>query len=548
MGVRGAWCEWDEEVAPSDAMLDLAAMRSSLWKQWGGVAAAAVLQALPFPIAGPVPLWRRLFCWICLVPLLAVVLRKSEEGNWITPKQSFWLGYGCGFAWYAANCYWIYQTMYLYGALPRPVALGILILFSLYLGLYHGLFAWVVAQMRSAFGVVGALAAAPFVWVAVELARGRITGFPWDLLGYAQVDRSALTALAPATGVYGLSLVIALVNGSLAAVWIVGRRRSVVAVAVTGVVVAGVVQSVGILRSQGEATRNSGAQKAVLLQENLSVGAESHGESESEEQLLGSFEGLSRAPQGAAVILWPESPAPFQWDDARLVAVMKAFARQEKTAVIADAIKMDVGVTGRRFYNTAQAFSSDGNLAGRYDKVHLVPFGEYVPFKDALFFAKNLTQEVGDFSRGASRNVLAVDGRRYGTFICYESIFGDEVRQFAQQGAEVLVNLSDDGWYGDTSAPWEHLDMVRMRAIENHRWVLRATNTGVTTAIDPEGRLHAEAPRHKRLALTAGFEFEDGTTFYTRHGDWIAYICAVMTAGGLLWSFARRRTAASEVH
>jgi apolipoprotein N-acyltransferase len=506
-----------------------------------------VLQALPFPIAGPVPIWRRLFCWICLLPLLLVLLRKSRDGNWISPRQSFWLGYGCGFAWYAANCYWIYQTMYLYGGLPRPVALGILILFSLYLGLYHGLFAWIVARWRSAFGVKWALAAAPFVWVAVELARGRVTGFPWDLLGYTQVDHSALTSLAPVAGVYGMSLVIALVNCAMAAVLLLERRRSVVTTAVMGVVVAALVQSAGIVRPAGETSRRE-VQKAVLLQENLSVGAESHGESETEQQLLASFEALSHAPQGATVVLWPESPAPFQWDDGRTAAAMKAFAAREKTPVIADAIKMDAGQKGRRYYNTAQAFSADGNLAGRYDKVHLVPFGEYVPFKDAFFFAKNLTQEVGDFSRGASRNVLSVDGHGYGTFICYESIFGDEVRQFAKHGADVLVNLSDDGWYGDTSAPWEHLDMVRMRAIENHRWVLRATNTGVTTAIDPEGRLHAEAPRHQRLAVTAEFQFEEGTTFYTRHGDWIAYVCAMLTAGGLLWSFARPRAEPGKVH
>ncbi len=164
-------------------------------------------------------------------------------------------------------------------------------------------------------------------------------------------------------------------------------------------------------------------------------------------------------------------------------------------------------------------WTPDGSFAGRYDKMHLVPFGEYVPFKRMFFFAGNLLAEVGTFEPGRNSLVFAADGHRYGTFICYESIFADEVRQFVTGGAQVLVNISNDGWYGDTSAPWQHLNMVRMRAIENHRWVLRATNTGVTAAIDPYGRVTASAPRHIRTAIQVRFGYEHDLTFYTRYGD-----------------------------
>ncbi len=185
------------------------------------------------------------------------------------------------------------------------------------------------------------------------------------------------------------------------------------------------------------------------------------------------------------------------------------------------------------YYNSALIFGADGKLAGRYDKIHLVPFGEYIPFQNLLTFAHKLTGRVGLFSRGTQRNAFLLDtqtggSHRYGVFICYEAVFADEVRQFARNGAEVLVNISDDGWYGDSSAPWQHLNMARMRAIENRRWLLRDTNTGVTASIDPYGRVRESIPRHQVDALPAEFAFRDGITFYTAHGDVFAWLCAIL--------------------
>jgi apolipoprotein N-acyltransferase len=173
---------------------------------------------------------------------------------------------------------------------------------------------------------------------------------------------------------------------------------------------------------------------------------------------------------------------------------------------------------------------------GRYDKIHLVPFGEYVPFQNLLFFARKLTGRVSSFTRGDERKVFRLNGRRYGVFICYEAVFADEVRQFSQLGAEVLVNISDDGWYGDTSAPWQHLNMLRMRAIENRRWILRDTNTGVTAVIDPYGRVRQSIPRHAVDALPAGYGFRDDVTFYTAHGDVFAWVCVLLSFVVVAWS------------
>jgi apolipoprotein N-acyltransferase len=176
---------------------------------------------------------------------------------------------------------------------------------------------------------------------------------------------------------------------------------------------------------------------------------------------------------------------------------------------------------------------------GRYDKIHLVPFGEYIPFKDLLFFAHKLTGRVAEFTRGSERKVFRLNGHRYGIFICYEAVFADEVREFARYGAEVLVNVSDDGWYGDTSAPWQHLNMARMRAIENRRWILRDTNNGITAAIDPYGRVRQSIPRHVVDALPAEYGFRDDMTFYTAHGDVFGWACVVLALGAVGWAGKR---------
>lgn len=495
-----------------------------------------------------------------MTPLLWALTQRDKDAEPLSGRQGAAIGYMCGFIWYLGNCYWIYQTMYLYGGLDKPVAAGILVLFCLYLGLYHALFGWLIVCFREYFGVRMALLLSPFAWVAVELARARITGLPWDLLGIAQVDNLLLTRLAPLAGAYGVSFVIALVN----ALWLVRiqireRKHTRLFLTVVGVTV--VVACVFGLRRSQSSGKPAVTATATLVQQNLEVGAEAKGPEPSEQELLDSFSYLSRHPgdrmylgipelartpsvrfaqrtvtMDSNLIVWPESPAPFQERDPLFRSAMTKLAEETGTPVIAGNIGIDrtaANARGYLLFNSASFITPQGAFAGRYDKMHLVPFGEYVPFAGLFFFAQNLLHEAGTFDAGTQRALFSVNGHRYGTFICYESIFGDEVRQFVKEGADVLVNISNDGWYGDTSAPWQHLNMVRMRAIENHRWVLRATNTGVTAAIDPYGRVVEAAPRHARTSIRVGFGYERDLTFYAAHGDLFAYLCAVATAVSL---------------
>jgi apolipoprotein N-acyltransferase len=534
-------------------------MRAIPLRLWFLAFCSSVLQVLPFPIAGPVPYWRRLFCWVCLTPLLFAMLGDDKYGQRLRPAQTALLAYFSGVLWYLGNCYWIYQTMHTYGDLPKAAAYGILLLFSLYVALYHALFGWVIGWLRKRCSREVLLCIVPFAWVAVELARARITGFPWDLLGYTQVDNLLLSRLAPWTGVMGLSFIVAAVNG----LWLMkGRGTRAMAGPALAFLVIAVFTLLGLHLWTREKVEVSST--AVLLQENLKVGADASGPPETKQELLAAFDELSLHPTAApvpaeglpvtpaavlagkpSIIAWPESPADFYDADPALRQSMGSLAIRANTPVIVD----DVAVAFRTpeghisEYNSAAIFLADGSYGGRYDKMRLVPFGEYTPYKSLFFFAGHLLDNL-PFVPGLERRIFIADGKHYGVFICYESIFGDDIRHFAGDGAQVLVNISDDGWYGDSSAPWEHLDMVRMRAIENDRWVVRATNTGITASIDPFGRVTATIPRHIRGSMLAGFSYRDHRTIYTRFGDWIGWVCVLITVVGLGHSSRRRR----EVH
>ena len=525
-------------------------MRTISLRAWLLVAVSALLQVLLFPVAGPALTWLAFLSWIALVPFLFALLSTAKDQSSLGLLPSALLGYCCGVLFYAGNCYWIYQTMYLYGGLPKPIAFVILILFALYLGLYHALFAFLFSVVRRGkWGSAGALAAAPFLWVAVELARARVTGFPWDLLGYAQVNNLLITRLAPLGGVMSISFLLSACSAVLTYALLRRRARGWM-VTVAACLVVLVLQLGGSLPYFNRADRPAENQTVVMMQENLAVGATGRAVRPLTQQeeftafntaslnpLMHPAQDWTEGTTKVSLLVWPEAPSHFQSNDPAFRQQIASLAQRLHAPVIAGSLGVDVTSTvdrGYFLYDSASLFAPDGLYAGRYDKIHLVPWGEYVPFKQFFSFAQKLTEGVGDMDRGQARNLFLTGGRKYGVFICYESIFGDEVREFAHNGAEVLVNISDDGWYGDTGAPWQHLNMARMRAIENHRYLLRATNTGVTTVIDARGRVRVEAPRHVRAAFAFPFAFEQGETLYTRYGDWFAWVCVIVSGAFIL--------------
>ncbi|MGC2476628.1 MAG: apolipoprotein N-acyltransferase, partial [Candidatus Sulfotelmatobacter sp.] len=515
-------------------------MRQIHSSAWLLVLLSAVLQILIFPLPG-----LYIFSWVALTPLILALLRARPAGELevvgasnlqpATPWQGFLLGFVCGIVWYAGTCYWIFDTMRLYGGLNAPMALLVLFLFCCYLGLYHGLFGLLLSLLARPRDLRRALVLAPFLWVAVELARTRITGFPWNLLGVAQVDNVALCRIAAWTGVYGISFEIALVNVAFAAAFLIPRAKRA-AMLVAAVAAAAVLQAGRLV----EAPPVNADRAALLVQQNVPVQAEwtpayfQQTLSELTELTLN-----SASDHKTDLIVWPESPAPFFTNDAKFRDAISQLARDTNAWIVVGAIGSDAPQPNADgpIFNSAALISPSGQWTSRYDKVHLVPFGEYLPFPSLFSFAGGLTKEVGQFEHGTSHRPLIAGGESLGLFICYESIFPDEVRQSADQGAEVFVNISNDGWYGDSGAYAQHLNQTRMRAIENNRWILSATDTGVTASIDPLGRVAARIPRKQRAALVAPYALTSVTTFYTRHGDWFAYVCAIISAGALLARF-----------
>jgi apolipoprotein N-acyltransferase len=359
-----------------------------------------------------------------------------------------------------------------------------------------------------------AIPAVAALWTGIERTHGYF-GFAWLDLGNAGIDRPWLMRLAPITGVYGLSFVFAMLSCAVALLLVRGPRRELLWLAALVVLVA-------LPGGPGPA---AGPRRALLVQPGIDTEMQwTEDNVRDTEQKLAS---LSRAP-GADLILWPEVPAPFYVTDA---AFRDYAARIAQTAGMPFLFGA-VGFTPQHEpLNSAVMMSPSGKIVDRYDKINLVPFGEFIP---PLFgWVNRITKEIGDFVPGERMVVFPLDGHKLGAFICYESVFPDLVRQFVRGGAEVLVNLSNDGYFGHSAAHEQHLEIVRMRAAENRRWILRATNDGITAAIDPAGRVVARMPPFVQAAALLPYDYEQNETPYTRHGDWFAWGCF---ASGFLMS------------
>jgi apolipoprotein N-acyltransferase len=327
--------------------------------------------------------------------------------------------------------------------------------------------------------------------------------------------------LAPFAGVYGLSFVFMMMAAALALA-VVRRPRLQLAWLVA-------LPLLILLPPLPEPAR--GTETAVLLQPDVSETEVWTPEllDRTEQDLAAlTLKTALAGPRPVTLMVWPEVPAPFYYDeDARFRQRVNQLAR----AVHASFLLGVVGHTPAGApLNSAQLISPDGVAVSRYDKMKLVPFGEFVPWPLGML-AKHISTEVGDFQSGTEFVVSPAGAHKIGTFICYESVFPHLVRQFAARGAGALFNISNDGWFGKSAAREQHLRIVRMRAVENRRWILRSTNDGITVAIDPAGRVRMALPSYVRAAAQAEFNFLQEQTFYTRHGDWFALLCAIMSIG-----------------
>ena len=469
--------------------------------------ASAALLILSFP--------RFHVAWLAPLALAPLLIAAARERPLL---RRFLIGWACGAVYWFGVCYWIQFVLSVYGGLGDAAGWALFTLFAVIKGLHMGVFALLAGWLMRRWWAIPAVAA---LWVAIEATHGYL-GFAWLALGNAGIDMALPLRLAPITGVYGLSFVFA---GSATALALAALRRPRLQLAWLAAVLL-------LFLLPRLPAPEPGSETALLAQPRVSETEqwtpESLEQSERKQVMLTLRGALRDAGRRPSIAVWPEVPEPLYYqEDPQFRIYADNLARTLRAYLL---IGVVAHTTSGEPLNSAALISPEGGLVSRYDKVNLVPFGEFVPWPFG-YLAKKISTEVGDFAPGRRVVVSPVGGgHRIGAFICYESVFPNFVRKFADGGAEALFNISNDGWFGKTAARRQHLEIVRMRAAENRRWILRSTNDGITAAIDSTGRLRGVLPLFTEATMNAPFNYVRERTFYTRWGDWFAVLCASIAA------------------
>jgi apolipoprotein N-acyltransferase len=490
-----------------------------LWKCLLLAGLAGILTFASFP-----RLNQGYLAWTALVPLLLAI--NLAPG----PGVAFASGLAAGLVQWSGLLAWIPPVMVRYGGLPLIPAWLLLVSLASLLAAYSAI-ACAITRYCTSYGRHNRLLVFPFIWVTLEAFRTYFIfdGFPWLLAGYSQTEWLALVQISDVTGVFGISFLVAWINAALAFL-IIRRGRVFTGLWPLGLGTAMLAGCIWYGHNSLKEWRTTGAPfKAAMLQGNLAF-------EESQSVLAWKFQQgyLQMADQmkGAPVDLMvlPEAPAALSFQfDADYRRAMESLARRTSLGLVLNNVHYLQATEATHYYNSAYFIGSDGQVRGRYDKMHLVPFGEYIPLKSVFFFVQTISKDVSAFSPGDELRVVDLGNHRLSAIICFEAIFPQLSRRFARLGSQLFVNLTNDGWYGDSGAPYQHLQMARWRAIEGRRFLLRATNSGISAVVEPTGRIQASTTLLREAVCLGNFAFLDTETFYSRHGDVFAALCAIIS-------------------
>jgi apolipoprotein N-acyltransferase len=493
---------------------------------------AAVLSGLL--LAAAFPKWDQAYLLVvALVPLLWALRGQSLKG-------AFFLGLVSGLAHYLGLLYWIVYVTHVFGHLPLLLSLGVLLLLAGYLSLYRAL--WALGVNWGAARGLSLLWWAPALWVALEFGQTYIiSGFPWELLGNGLYRHPRLLQLADITGVYGLSFLVVLINVSL---YLSFFSRSLRVRPYRHVPVVCLILALWLgygwyrLDAMAKLEAASPKIKVAVAQGNIKQGEK--WKKEMVTATLDRYAELDRKVKGSRLIIWPETAAPFFFlRTPDLTTRLLEIARESKGYLLFGAPAWDLTPHGERFFNRAYLLSPQGEVVGYYDKAHLVPYGEYVPLKRFFPFIGKMVPMIGDFAEGPVGGTVSLPEGAIGPLVCYESIFPYLSRAQVENGARLLVNITNDAWFGKTSAAYQHLSMAVIRAVENHVCLARAANTGISAFIDARGRILWQSELFVPDAHALELAWLPGGSLYTRVGDVFAWTCTVLA--GLALIFARRR-------
>ncbi len=474
------------------------------------------------------------FAWFAIVPLLLALKDVSL-------KEGFRLGFVTGLVHYLTLAYWLAYTMKTYGGLPLYVSIPVLFLFSAYLALYVAVFSAGIVRLFSKPAMCFIMI--PVLWVSLEYIRSFLfSGFPWELMGYSQFKNLYLIQISDIFGVYGVSFLIILSNSAifLALLCLTGKTWQGITIskclaAASVFVFASVFSFVWFygkyrVSSVDEMISESPSAQVAIVQGNIDQAKKWDPEFRIETIQKYTDLSFSARKHNPDLVVWPETATPFYFlYNVKLTEMVLKSVHETGAGFLIGSPSFIRGENNTEYHNSAYLINPDGTVSGQYDKTHLVPFGEYVPLKKWLPFLGKIVEHVGDFTPGKEGNTILFDDYSLGLQICYEIIFPNLSRMMVKNNAGLLINITNDGWYGRTGAPYQHFSMTIFRAVENKRSLIRSANTGISGFIDPAGRVLGSTLLFEDAVLTCSVPVLNKKTFYTCFGDMFAMICAGIT-------------------
>jgi len=493
---------------------------------------SGALLALSFPRYG-----HPAFAWIALVPLvLALSGWRGRPGRLPgqPPLRAFLLGLASGSVYFAGTLYWTGTVIRTFGGIPTIAAIGGVILLALYQGAFPAIGALISSRLINRAGVAG-IFLVPAAWVATEYFRGvAFGGFPWVPLGDSQVTVLPVAQLASVLGMYGVSLLVAFVNAAIAYAMLTAGRARMSALATTAVVLIATAAWGSLRIADGSLTRMGTAIRVGLIQGNIAQ--EDKWKAGEARRIFTTYIAMTRdaVRRGAEFVIWPESSTPFMFEEDPVgQAAIRELARELHVPILFGSDQEVRGATPA-LYNAAFLIGPDGTTLGVYRKIHLVPWGEFIPLKRWLYFVSPLVDSFTDFSPGTTMVMLPVGSHLVSTAICYEVVYPSLIRQAVQAGSELVTTITNDAWYGNSSAPYQHFQLASMRAIEQGRYMVRAANTGISGIVDPYGRVVQQSAIFEQSALVEQVRFLTIRTAYSKIGDVVAYAAMAIIAVALI--------------